>query len=558
MDAWASGKFRDRSDRYVRRAQLLVAPGDPVRRLAFTVEEALRLATLPGESEGRSYYFRTIRLTGLPSGGDRSVWLDRFQQVLRQHAIHAVHGADPGAALAESVYFRSDEEALEILLHRLLARRTVDEWYWPRVAAAAGPGDGRLFQRGSFSSAETIRRIVQELRARPASWVAVAAALFASPAFDVVRLFDAIAPAVAHGWLREMEGQRPVRSSAAAEIPSAARSAVQQSLRAFGPQDPRTLWLAALAILLESPSHLASGIVVGHARVALQQFVSVAKESQPEVERRAGVPSPQSSSEALPSAAEAPARPSAFRPDTPAFDPNGESPTTYPPAPQGPVELEPPLPVPASPPAAPAPSLVQPDRPTPLSDSHPWQCVGEPTGAVGLFFLLNALERIGISQALAEFGGAVPDFTARVLKRLALQAGTAPNDPILLWLASQISGAASADPLPCNTSWWPANLPRSCSATNVHDLVRAWSLGARRWLWRAGRISVRETIARPGVFSVNRTDVDISLPLEGADIRVRRVGLDLDPGWLPWFGRVVRFHYLSSGELHATGGSGDR
>jgi hypothetical protein len=24
---------------------------------------------------------------------------------------------------------------------------------------------------------------------------------------------------------------------------------------------------------------------------------------------------------------------------------------------------------------------------------------------------------------------------------------------------------------------------------------------------------------------------------------VRRLGLDIDPGWLPWFGRVVAFHY---------------
>jgi hypothetical protein len=24
---------------------------------------------------------------------------------------------------------------------------------------------------------------------------------------------------------------------------------------------------------------------------------------------------------------------------------------------------------------------------------------------------------------------------------------------------------------------------------------------------------------------------------------VRRAGLDVDPGWLPWFGRVVNFHF---------------
>jgi hypothetical protein len=45
------------------------------------------------------------------------------------------------------------------------------------------------------------------------------------------------------------------------------------------------------------------------------------------------------------------------------------------------------------------------------------------------------------------------------------------------------------------------------------------------------------------VFTVNRTDLDVSLALDDADVRIRRIGLDLDPGWLPWFGRVVRFHY---------------
>jgi hypothetical protein len=27
------------------------------------------------------------------------------------------------------------------------------------------------------------------------------------------------------------------------------------------------------------------------------------------------------------------------------------------------------------------------------------------------------------------------------------------------------------------------------------------------------------------------------------DIEVRRAGLDLDPGWVPWLGRVVTFGY---------------
>ena len=83
-----------------------------------------------------------------------------------------MHGADPRAGFAQAVFFRGEQEALEILLHRILARRVAQEWFWPMVAAAPGAGE-------PASSAAMILYIVEKLRAQPASWVAVAAALFA-------------------------------------------------------------------------------------------------------------------------------------------------------------------------------------------------------------------------------------------------------------------------------------------------------------------------------------------------------------------------------------------
>ena len=37
--------------------------------------------------------------------------------------------------------------------------------------------------------------------------------------------------------------------------------------------------------------------------------------------------------------------------------------------------------------------------------------------------------------------------------------------------------------------------------------------------------------------------VDVHLALADVDVDVRRAGLDLDPGWVPWLGCVVRFCY---------------
>ena len=48
---------------------------------------------------------------------------------------------------------------------------------------------------------------------------------------------------------------------------------------------------------------------------------------------------------------------------------------------------------------------------------------------------------------------------------------------------------------------------------------------------------------RPARLDLTSTHADVWLGMDQTDLRVRRAGLDLDPGWVPWFGRVVRFHY---------------
>jgi len=37
--------------------------------------------------------------------------------------------------------------------------------------------------------------------------------------------------------------------------------------------------------------------------------------------------------------------------------------------------------------------------------------------------------------------------------------------------------------------------------------------------------------------------IELHLPLASVDTTIRRLGLDLDPGWLPWLGCVLRIHY---------------
>ncbi len=78
---------------------------------------------------------------------------------------------------------------------------------------------------------------------------------------------------------------------------------------------------------------------------------------------------------------------------------------------------------------------------------------------------------------------------------------------------------------------------------------QAWILAIRRWLWRYARLGLAETVTRPGHVAATATHVDICFHIRETDLAVRKAGLDLDPGWVPWFQRVVTFHYVDDDAL---------
>ena len=51
-------------------------------------------------------------------------------------------------------------------------------------------------------------------------------------------------------------------------------------------------------------------------------------------------------------------------------------------------------------------------------------------------------------------------------------------------------------------------------------------------------------VLRAGELTVTSTHADLALPLSALDLPLRRDGWDLDPGWLPHLGRILRFHYV--------------
>ena len=79
-------------------------------------------------------------------------------------------------------------------------------------------------------------------------------------------------------------------------------------------------------------------------------------------------------------------------------------------------------------------------------------------------------------------------------------------------------------------------------------LLRAFHLGISRVCRTRAGLGLRGLVLRRGRLVATRTHLDVIFDHQQVDLRIRRAGLDIDPGWVPWLARVIRYHYLY-GEL---------
>lgn len=528
-----------RSDRRVLHARLRIDAQAPRHRLVFNIKEALRLTSLPGEDQGRTYYFRHLRIDGLPEDGDCQVWMEAFQRSLFDQAEYAVHGLDVSAENSSVVYFASEQEACQSLLSAILHKRLLaDTWFWPAISQAShhdGPATHAV-------------RIIQKLAASPSSWLAVAVALFAGG--NPVSLLSLFEAETVRSWLIEMGDTEPTSASSATQPipdPSPVTVAAQKALLEAGVipgspvlenPDPRLLWLTSLAIIRANPGELNRRSAPASARRALAamhtseavRLSANASRNNEEITRTAAI----FSREERLSVPEAPSSTNDHsRNQQPLSSLTTRQQSSTPdtgvePAPPNHARTSDAL-VSKSPSSNADASLaaISPYA-APLASKAAFEraALGAKTGNAGLYFLLNALTDLGIRDAEIPIS-----FLARLFQLIATRVSVADDDPIRLWTLLALE---ETPPQPVD-----------------QRELRRWAWRVRKWCWRQAKISLHDVVRRPGFVTLTRTDLDVSLPLASVDIRIRRVGLDLDPGWLPWLGRVVRFHYLSSEEIPA-------
>jgi hypothetical protein len=192
----------------------------------------------------------------------------------------------------------------------------------------------------------------------------------------------------------------------------------------------------------------------------------------------------------------------------------------------------------------------------------PWLGDSQATAHGGLLMLLNGLQAMAYprwlaAQPLLLQQGFTRALLARVAARLRLPDDD-PQAPLLRLpppLAAELAHAVGDGSPPA----WPRGFdirglawtaPGPVAAT---ALLAAWQRALALALRRHAGIGLARLVLREAGVSVTPTHVDLVLPLAQADVVLRRAGLDADPGWLPWFGWIVAFHYIDAGTGSAHG-----
>ncbi|WNZ59203.1 hypothetical protein QEG98_24265 [Myxococcus sp. MxC21-1] len=585
------------AERRVRQVKLAAASTALVRRGAVLLEDALRTASLPDAPGGRVLVIRQLSLGTIHADRSPATLSLVVEQRVRELARLAVHAKSQSAATAQAVYFRDELEPFVLLATRLAQGLPLDAWFWRLAVPGLHPGMSRddalrLALASALRTGPPCRRGDARLRA--------ARARRTGPLLGALRWQDG--PALARAWWGHLPSRPAPRLAlddvgATEQVSEPLRRTLARWTRIWGAGDARALWLASVALCTRVPSRVAAPNLASRAwRVleALQAFPTAHLPTSREPPRQAP-PKPDAptapadtgmvaviAASSPPSVRALSGAPSSDKVTKP-LDAIPASPAGVTAAPQARVR-----PGPADIDEAPGDTGATPQ------DTLPRYATEEslPTVAGGLLFLLPMLNALGLEEflaghpALADLG--IPE---RFLRHVAERLGVPSTDPLL-----RVLQEAAAEPLPepspfvlpvrfqtgagarapfrlvrestgrcvafdartrlplASTSHGEALPPpfdRYLTTPLAHRLpwndatliLRAALLAVGRVTRRLAQMGLRELVLRPGRLVATRTHLDVVFAASQVDIRIRRAGLDINPGWVPWLARVIQYHY---------------
>ncbi|RZL11913.1 MAG: hypothetical protein EOP40_00845 [Rubrivivax sp.] len=453
-------------------------------------------------------------------------WLQALQGAVTQAASQPAH---PGV-----VRYRSRREGLSDLMYRSALGETGRQWAWQRMGliARAGVLPGEVLASGLrhlLNDAGWVWPMLCQWVAAEPQTAALSAMLRALPEAGWRQLLLAAAPSRGYAQVLAHKGQRGVMYGTGqhevdpgwygdAEGPPMGRRALAVRV---SDASPMASWLADW---LRRRPHLAAR----HGDTLAVLLVAVAWPDQgsgeavlserlaqacQQVREAAGAAAWRGSREAQPAA-----QPS--RSTDLVVQAGAEQPQTLPPA-RSSTET-------AAHPSDEAPALARGDDddtpPAPaLPDQHEWL----PTAWAGALFWLR---QAGACHLVAARANASADEDARghALVALARALGVPEGDAAL---RAFIGGHE------------PAGQPHPDLALQAAAVTRQWADWLAEHAPDLPEPRLPAVCQRPGRLRFEPGWIELHLRLDQADTRIRRLGLDVDPGYLPWLGCVVRIRY---------------
>jgi hypothetical protein len=487
--------------RRVRTARIRAHAEDVARRTAITLEDALHTASLP-DANGRIYAIRSLHLGRIPADASPATLARAVERAVQAGITRAVHAARPRASAAAAVWF-ADHAEVVMLLARALARDEVPRaWYWP----LALPG-----WRPLASARESLRSLLLHAAATDKGDVLA------------VALLDALVAerreAMLLGTLSASDGSELLaRTAWSARVdaqPVAPRLSHEEATRIarwagrWSEHDPRTVWLTCARLASERPARFADRALARRAAVLIAHLREAGVAVLPDSAAPGAVAgeSAAAADAAFPRS-HSPARPQASRlratdgePLRPAGIERGRA-SSHP---------------------ATGPDGVPPAHADARADAATVSAM-EWSGAAGMLLVVSMLRRLGIDDVVSEDPSLVEAEWPQALLCVVARGLRIPGaDPVLRAMR-------------CSPAMRPAHGQRALTARWIRTLRRT----SLAWL----ELPLRALVLRTGRIAATRTHVDVVFTLAQVDVAVRRAGIDIDPGWVPWLGRVVRFHYL--------------
>lgn len=524
--------------RRVLRARVRCARPDDARHAGVLLADALRTASVP--DRGRLIVFRRVDLGRLSPRGSATAWSRRLERELQALADRAVFFTEPAAAHAPTVWFPDDWQPAIELAVRLVRGAESAGWFW----SAAVPG-----WRPGLAKSTAARRLFRQLASRGGVPAILALArrlyregslfMFAEwlPEPDLAAWF---APTQTYAGQSDVAEARLVAARLAA-LPRAGRERLTAFAAQAGGESARTVWVIAGMLsthglapaetgqLRELATNIASSLAKAQASVVAEQ------PTEPVTSTFTRKAKPAASVAEIATTREAIA-------ESASTSPGGTKPTVA-----GGLLFSLNL-------------LRRLGWPAWLGESD-----RAPAGAVALRLWQTLADRLALPADdafrlwLGETSPAnVPELVSFHAPQLAALAGRRFGDtrlrviriagqpgwrllvegsgrlPLAAWPRGQrsfnrpLTGVHRGEPA------WPAH---------VDPLIAALALGAHRLCRRLTGLGLRTLTLRPARLAWTDTHVDVHFTLNQADLRIRRAGLDFNPGWVPWLGRVVTFHY---------------